>query len=68
MGINKIIDKTTAPKETNRQIGPLFKNWIDRGTIGCAVTKDEKEFLENMMEILYLIHQIELCKHLLKII
>ena len=46
MGINKIIDRTTAPKETNRQIGPLFKNWIDRGTIGCAVTKNENEFLE----------------------
>ena len=46
MGINKIIDRTTAPKETNRQIGPLFKNWIDRGTIGCAVTKSENEFLE----------------------
>ena len=46
MGINKIIDRTTAPKETNRQIGPLFKNQIDRGTIGCAVTKNENEFLE----------------------
>ena len=46
MGINKIIDRTTAPKETNRQIGPLFKNWINRGTIGCAVTKNENEFLE----------------------
>ena len=46
MGINKIIDRTTAPKETNRQIGPLFKNWIDRGAIGCAVTKNENEFLE----------------------
>ncbi|MBR6901151.1 MAG: hypothetical protein IKN30_03710 [Synergistaceae bacterium] len=28
MGLEIIIEKCTAPKETNRQIGPLFKNWI----------------------------------------
>lgn len=53
MGINKIIDRTTAPKETNRQIGPLFKNWIDRGTIGCIVTKNENEFLEYEGNIIF---------------
>lgn len=26
MGFDEILDKTTVPKETNRQIGPLFKN------------------------------------------
>ena len=45
MGLNEIFDKTTAPKETNRQIGPLFKNWIDSGSLGCKITICEDEFL-----------------------
>ena len=27
MGLDKIWEKCTEPKETNRQIGPLFKKW-----------------------------------------
>lgn len=27
MGLDKIYEKCTEPKETNRQIGPLFKRW-----------------------------------------
>ncbi|WP_250278207.1 restriction endonuclease [[Clostridium] colinum] len=45
MGLAEIFDKTTVPKETNRQIGPLFKKWIDSGALGCKVTSDENEFL-----------------------
>lgn len=39
MGFDEILDKTTVPKETNRQIGPLFKNWIASGALGVPVTE-----------------------------
>ena len=34
MGLDKIFEKCSEPKETNRQIGPLFKNWILKGGLG----------------------------------
>lgn len=39
MGLNKIYEKCSEPKETNRQIGPLFKRWILKGTLGVPVLK-----------------------------
>lgn len=45
IGFDEIIEKCTEPKETNRQIGPMFKNWIDKGTLGAPVLKDSEEFL-----------------------
>lgn len=41
MGLNKIYEKCTEPKETNRQIGPLFKRWIERGSLGMLPVKKE---------------------------
>ena len=46
MGIEEIIDKCTEPKETNRQIGPMFKRWIDKGTIGVPIIHDSDEFFK----------------------
>ena len=37
MGLDKIFEKCTEPKETNRQIGPLFKRWIKKETLGAPV-------------------------------
>jgi len=34
MGIDKVFEKCSEPKETNRQIGPLFKNWLDKEVLG----------------------------------
>lgn len=34
MGLSKIYEKCSEPKETNRQIGPLFKRWLNSGTLG----------------------------------
>ncbi|MBE6915495.1 MAG: restriction endonuclease [Ruminococcaceae bacterium] len=45
MGLDTIYEKCTAPKETNRQIGPLFKRWIAKKTLGAPVFSDPKEFL-----------------------
>lgn len=42
LGLDKIYERCTAPKETNRQIGPLFKRWILRETLGAPVLKLEQ--------------------------
>ncbi len=34
MGLSKLYENCSAPKETNRQIGPLFKRWINNGALG----------------------------------
>lgn len=34
MGLDKIYEKCSEPKETNRQIGPLFRRWLNRGCLG----------------------------------
>lgn len=33
MGLNRIYEKCSEPKETNRQIGPMFRRWLSRGTL-----------------------------------
>ena len=50
MGYESMIDKCTEPKETNRQIGPMFKYWIGKGTLGVAVYNDIDRFLRNQNE------------------
>ena len=44
MGLNEIFEKCSAPKETNRQVGPLFKRWISTGTLGVPVFTDSMSF------------------------
>ncbi|MBX2913644.1 MAG: hypothetical protein KF856_00095 [Cyclobacteriaceae bacterium] len=34
MGLAKIFEKCSEPKETNRQIGPMFGNWIAKKSLG----------------------------------
>lgn len=46
IGIDAILEKCTAPKETNRQMGPLFKKWIAKNVIGVPVLDDPEEFLQ----------------------
>ena len=45
MPLEKIYQKCTEPKETNRQIGPMFKKWLSQGTLGCDVYTDGTQFL-----------------------
>lgn len=35
--LNQLFLKCSQPKETNRQIGPMFKNWINQGNLGFPV-------------------------------
>ncbi|MGP1520507.1 MAG: restriction endonuclease [Treponema sp.] len=34
IGLSSIFEKCSIPKETNRQIGPLFKRWIENKALG----------------------------------
>lgn len=46
MGLDKIFERCSEPKETNRQIGPMFKDWMKRKSLGIEpVTLSD--FLEN---------------------
>lgn len=44
MGYKEIVKASTQPKETNRQIGPLFRRWLE--TIGYPLVGEE-EFLKH---------------------
>ena len=46
MGLDDVYDKCTEPKETNRQMGPMFKNWIDKKCLGVQVFKNINDFLK----------------------
>ncbi|MBR5544073.1 MAG: restriction endonuclease [Clostridia bacterium] len=47
MGLDTIYEKCSEPKETNRQIGPLFKRWISTGTLGAPVFSTVEDFLSH---------------------
>lgn len=34
LGLEKIYERCTEPKETNRQIGPMFRNWVRKKSLG----------------------------------
>jgi len=34
LGLDKIFERCSEPKETNRQIGPFFKRWLNRKALG----------------------------------
>jgi len=36
MGIDKIFERCTEPKETNRQIGPMFREWLRKKSLGVS--------------------------------
>ena len=36
LGLEKLFERCSEPKETNRQIGPLFKEWVCSGALGIT--------------------------------
>lgn len=34
MGLAKILERCSEPKETNRQIGPFFRRWLNNKSLG----------------------------------
>lgn len=45
MGLDNIFKRCSEPKETNRQIGPLFRQWLNKKSLGIQPVKLE-EFLK----------------------
>lgn len=46
MGLDNIYSRCSEPKETNRQIGPLFRRWLRKKSLGIEPVK-LSEFLES---------------------
>lgn len=53
MGVDEIIDNSTMPKESNRQIGPLFKTWVNSGALGCKITDNMNNFIKTNENMIY---------------
>lgn len=46
MGIDKMFERCSEPKETNRQISPMFRNWLKNKSLGI-VPVALNEFMSN---------------------
>lgn len=46
LGLDKVYERCCEPKETNRQIGPMFHDWLERKSLGLKPV-GIKEFLSN---------------------
>lgn len=42
LGLGAIYNRCSEPKETNRQIGPLFRRWLNKGTLGVPLLNLKK--------------------------
>lgn len=42
LGLNKLYEKCTQPKETNRQMEPLFHRWVNSGALGINPISEEQ--------------------------
>lgn len=42
MGLDSILSRCSEPKETNRQIGPLFRRWLFKKSLGIEPVKTEQ--------------------------
>ncbi len=52
MGLDKIFERCSEPKETNRQIGPMFKDWLKRKSLGIQPVELEEFIKTNKDAIL----------------
>lgn len=52
MGLEKIYERCSEPKETNRQIGPLFRRWLNSKALGIEPVSYEEFTLNNNDAIL----------------
>lgn len=54
LGIDGVLENMTLPKESNRQMGPLFNNWlIKNNSLGAKIVYDEIEFLESDKDMVF---------------
>jgi hypothetical protein len=52
MGLDNIYEKCSQPKETNRQIGPMFRNWVRKGSLGFRLTNNVSEFISSKEDLI----------------
>ncbi len=52
MGLNKIFEKCSEPKETNRQIGPMFKDWLNSKALGIQPVSIDEFILDSKDAVL----------------
>jgi hypothetical protein len=53
LGYNEVLKLIERPIETNRQIGPLFRNWLENKSLGIDTTNDEAVFLKTDRDMVY---------------
>lgn len=41
LGLEKLFERCSEPKETNRQMGPLFKRWVNSGVLGVYPVSED---------------------------
>jgi hypothetical protein len=51
MGLDKIFEKCTEPKETNRQIGPFFHRWLNKKSLGIEPV-DYQNFISSDKDVI----------------
>lgn len=42
LGLDRLFERCSEPKETNRQMGPLFRNWVRKGMLGVYPVCEEE--------------------------
>jgi hypothetical protein len=52
MGLDVIYEKCSQAKETNRQIGPMFRNWVRQGSLGFQLTHDTESFISSEEDLI----------------
>lgn len=62
MGLDEMYIKCSQPKETNRQIGPMFRNWLKKGELGAVLTNNREDFLQSKENIVLDLNDAELSK------
>lgn len=50
MGYDKVVSRITEPKETNRQIGPMFKAWVEKARLGLNIYDHPYIFADTMAD------------------
>lgn len=54
LGAEGVLKNMTLPKESNRQMGPLFNNWLVKtNPLGAKIVSDEKVFLESKEDMIF---------------
>ncbi len=52
MGLDKIYERSSEPKETNRKMGPLFRRWLNQKSLGVETVQLDKFVATNENAVL----------------